>query len=147
MNIRKHPIYPYLTVAGTLPFVIPAILLLMGMTTLPVLGGLTQLMSLYGLIIASFMAGSQWGLHINREDGWAIYLPLFSNVVALLVFFAFVITPTVIFAYLLLAAFVLMLLLDVELKVQGLINRNYLIWRVVATLLVVLSLIVLIIKS
>lgn len=147
MNVSKHPIYPYLTLAGTLPFVIPAILLLLGHTQLPIVGNLSQVMSIYGIVIACFMAGSYWGLHLNREDGWALYLPALSNGVALLVFFAFVLMPSVAFGYVLIAAFVLMLLLDVELKMRGMISRNYLLWRMIATVLVVASLVVLAVKG
>ena len=147
MNLSKHPIYPYLTLAGTLPFVIPAILLIIGKTSLPILGNLNALMSIYGIVISCFMAGSYWGLHLNREDGWAAYLPVFSNVIALLVFFAFVLMPSMAFAYVLIAAFLLMLLLDAELKIRGIISKNYLIWRVIATVLVVASLVVLAIKG
>lgn len=147
MKTVKYQLYPYLTLAGTIPFILTAVLMLLGTPALPILGNLSDLMSIYAIVIACFMAGSYWGLHLNRKDGWALYLPLFSNIIALLMFFAYLLMPVFAFASLSIAAFVLMLLLDVELKNRAIIHSHYLIWRVVATVLASASLVVLALKG
>ena len=49
---------PYLTFAGAIPFVACAFLLMIDVVTVPMLGSVVDILSAYGLVIASFMAGA-----------------------------------------------------------------------------------------
>ena len=55
---------PYLTFAGTIPFIACAILITMHIDAVIAMGTTAEILSAYGLVIATFMAGSQWGSHL-----------------------------------------------------------------------------------
>ena len=47
---------PILTLAGAIPFALPALLYLFGISQLPLLGALQPIVSSYGLVILSFIS-------------------------------------------------------------------------------------------
>ena len=49
---------PYLTFAGTIPFIACAVLITLGVDSLSVLGKTSHILASYGLVIATFMAGA-----------------------------------------------------------------------------------------
>ncbi|WP_298970871.1 DUF3429 family protein [uncultured Psychrobacter sp.] len=55
---------PYLTFAGSIPFIACAILLIVGVDSVLALGKTSNILATYGLVIATFMAGAQWGNHL-----------------------------------------------------------------------------------
>ena len=67
---------------GALPFIACAILSLAGITDLPFLGDPAMVEALYGLTIASFMAGVHWGTALNRDRHLPVNLFITSNIVA-----------------------------------------------------------------
>ena len=99
---------PYLTFAGAIPFVACAFLLMMNVVTVPILGSVVDILSAYGLVIASFMAGAHWGNHLDLADDnkWAIRLPLYSNVIALGLWLGFLILSPSSFIWLLVIGFI-----------------------------------------
>lgn len=137
----KNP-SPYLTFAGTLPFIGCAILITLGIDAIIGLGETVTVLAVYGLVIATFMAGAHWGNHLglNPEDDWAFKLPLFSNVIALLLWLGFLSLSIVGFLWLLIVAFVLLLFIDDGLHKCNIITRSYFKIRQYVTLIVVLSL-------
>lgn len=135
-------IYPYLTYAGTIPFIFCTILLAFGINQLPVLGGaVANILSVYTLIILSFLAGSHWGQHFNLKDTWGFYLPIFSNLLAVALWAAFLIFD---FKFLLVTfsvAFVILLFIDYRLLKDGIITNQYFKIRFNVTTIAVLMLI------
>ena len=84
-------IYQYLSYAGALPFVFCALCFIKDIHIFPLLGYVDSILSSYGLVISSFMAGSHWGQHLNLSGKWQIYLPIFSNINAILLWLSFII--------------------------------------------------------
>ena len=135
---------PYLTFAGAIPFVACALLLVIGISDIPILGATADVLSAYGLVIASFMAGSQWGNHLSLadDDKWAIRLPLVSNVIAIVLWLGFLMLPVVGFIWLLVIVFASMLMIDYGLNRARIITQDYFKVRTYVTAIVVVSLIV-----
>ena len=143
INTMKKP-SPYLTFAGAIPFALGAVFITICIDAISVLGKITQVLSIYGLVIASFMAGAHWGNHLSLadDDTWAIMLPIFSNIIALALWLGFLILSTVGFIWLLVIGFISMLVIDYGLNQANIINNDYFKVRKYVTLIVVISLIV-----
>ncbi len=135
---------PYLTFAGAIPFIACAILLVIGISDIPILGATADILSAYGLVIASFMAGSQWGNHLSLadDDKWAIRLPLISNVIAIVLWLGFLMLPVISFIWLLVIGFASMLMIDYGLNRARIITPDYFKARTYVTAIVIVSLIV-----
>jgi hypothetical protein len=132
--------YLYLSYTGTLPFLFCALCFIEGIQIIPFLGSIYKVMSGNGLVIASFMAGSHWGLHLRLSGKWAIYLPVFSNVNATLLWggFIFLSFKDLLIGFIL--TFIVLLLIDRKLFLDGLINREYFRVRCSVSLIVISSL-------
>jgi len=113
--MTNRALYPYLTFAGSLPFVFGTIFVASGVQTLPILGNVQLALSAYGLIIACFMAGAHWGQHLNLSAPWAHILPIASNAVALIMWLAFLTLGFSQFLLALIAGFGFLLALDMRL--------------------------------
>ena len=135
---------PYLTFAGATPFIACALLLVMSIDTLPYLGATIDVLSAYGLVIASFMAGSQWGNHLNLADDnkWAVRLPLVSNVVAIVLWLGFLLLSSTGFMWLLVIGFASIWAIDYGLNHARIITADYFKVRTYVTAIVVVSLVV-----
>lgn len=131
-----------LTYAGTLPFIAAAISLASGYAYFPIIGDVSQAVVVYALVIAAFMAGSQWGMQFAQSDRWARRLQLFTNLNAICLWLAFVLLPFAWLIIVLMSSFLAALWLDLQLWRASLITRDY--WRArwTATTIVVLSLVV-----
>ena len=134
---------PYLTFAGAIPFVACALLLAVNIDSLPYLGATTDVLSIYGLVIASFMAGAQWGNHLSLADDnrWAIILPLVSNFIAIGLWLGFLTLSAIGFIWLLILGFASMLIIDYGLNRACIITQDYFKVRTYVTAIVVASLI------
>lgn len=143
MYVMKKP-SPYLTFAGTLPFIGCAVLLMLGVDAVRVLGKTEHILAVYGLVIATFMAGAQWGNHLNLSDNnrWAIRLPILSNMSALALWLGFLSLSTFGFIWLLVVGFVILLIIDYGLYQAQIISSRYFTVRKYVTLIVVIALIV-----
>ena len=135
---------PYLTFAGTLPFIACAIMITLGIDAVVALGTTVQILSTYGLVIASFMAGAHWGNHLGLADNhpWAVKLPVLSNIIALLLWLGFLSLSTTGFVWLLIIGFICLLLIDYGLYRADIIGNKYFSVRKYVTLIVVMSLFV-----
>lgn len=135
---------PYLTFAGAIPFVICAFLMTVGVTAIPVLGATAYVLSVYGLVIASFMAGAHWGNHLSVADDntWALKLPVFSNIIALGLWFGFLGLSATGFIWLLILGFVSLLVVDYGLYHAQIISHEYFKVRKYVTWIVVFALMV-----
>jgi len=135
---------PYLTFAGAIPFVACAFLLMVDVVTVPMLGSVVDILSAYGLVIASFMAGAHWGNHLDLADDnkWAVRLPLYSNVTALSLWLGFLILSASSFIWLLLIGFISLLIIDYSLHQAQIISHAYFKVRQYVTAIVVISLVI-----
>lgn len=139
----KNP-SPYLTFAGAIPFVACAFLLMIDVVTVPMLGSVVDILSAYGLMIGSFMAGAHWGNHLDLADDnkWAVRLPLYSNVIALGLWLGFLILSASSFIWLLVVGFISLLVIDYSLHRAQIISDVYFKIRQYVTAIVVVSLVV-----
>ncbi len=135
---------PYLTFAGATPFVACAFLLMVDVVTVPMLGSVVDILSAYGLVIASFMAGAHWGNHLDLADDnkWAIRLPLYSNVIALGLWLGFLILSASSFIWLLVVGYISLLVIDYSLHRAQIISDVYFKIRQYVTAIVVVSLVI-----
>ncbi|MBC6414277.1 MAG: DUF3429 domain-containing protein [Chromatiales bacterium] len=135
-------LYPYLTYAGALPFVICAACFSYGITTVPWLGETKQILAIYSLVIISFMAGSHWGQHLYLGDKWKFSLPLLSNTVAIKVWIAFLILPFAALLVSFIIVFLALLAIDKKLFEHQLITAQYFRTRCWVTAIVILMLVI-----
>lgn len=135
---------PYLTFVGAIPFVACAFLLMIDVFTVPMLGSVVDILSAYGLVIASFMAGAHWGNHLDLADDnkWAIRLPLYSNIIALGLWLGFLILSAIGFIWLLVIGFISLLVIDYSLHRAQIISYIYFKVRQYVTAIVVVSLVI-----
>ncbi|MGB5445972.1 MAG: DUF3429 domain-containing protein [Psychromonas sp.] len=135
-------ISPYLTLAGTLPFVLCAYCFIAGIEVIALLGSTEQVLSVYGLVIASFMAGSHWGQHLSINNQWQRLLPAFSNINAVFLWLSFLVFSFKLFMIALIISFLGSLLIDQKLRQTKIITRTYFWTRCLVTLIVISSLII-----
>ena len=135
-----NKLYTYLAYAGSIPFIIFAGLLTNGIDTIPLIGSTRTILSVYSVVIASFMAGSYWGQHLHFGSKWSWYLPIISNITALFLWMGFILLPFKLLLITIELSFILMLLVDQKLYFAGLNSRKYFQTRSVVTGIVVISL-------
>ncbi|MCG3841238.1 DUF3429 domain-containing protein [Psychrobacter sp. Ps1] len=135
---------PYLTFVGAIPFVACAFLLMIDVVTVSMLGSVVDILSAYGLVIASFMAGAHWGNHLDLADNnkWAIRLPLYSNIIALGLWLGFLTLSASSFIWLLVIGFISLLVIDYSLHRAQIISYIYFKVRQYVTAIVVVSLVI-----
>ena len=144
--------YAKLTYAGAIPFVVCAFCLGVDIRTLPVLesfglGSVEQIVSVYALVIASFLAGIHWGQHLNMQHldikgSWQYSLPLLSNGAAIILWIGFLLLPFQALIGLFILAFLFFLAIDYRLFQQGLIMPDYFRTRCIVSAIVIASLVV-----
>ncbi len=139
---RMKKLYPYLAYAGTLPFIACASYLLFNKVQFPILGSIEKVLSVYALVIASFLAGAHWGQHLHLDGKWSRILPISSNIIVVTLWLAFLMLPFKILLSLFIAAFFLLLLIDYYLFKKNVITLSYFKTRCYATAIVILTLII-----
>ncbi len=145
--MQDNRLYTQLTYAGALPFIACAVLPVLGVEGLPNIGRLDRIAAIYGLAIASFVAGSHWGTYLYNRELSPINLFVTSNVVVLAAFFAFILTGTALTIFTLMLSFGYLLFVDLSLKRADLITDYYYGMRLRVTLIVLVSLAVILYKS
>ena len=134
--------YSALAMAGTIPFIAAALLPLLGYDALPLLGSLQQMAASYGLAIICFLAGAHWGMYLAGRCPDSLNLFIVSNVIFLLVWFAYVGAAVKTAIGVQIFAFIVLLLIDRRLRVTDAISVQYLRVRSIATLIAIVSLLV-----
>ncbi|MCH2038048.1 MAG: DUF3429 domain-containing protein [Rickettsiales bacterium] len=136
-------IFPYLTYAGAIPFIFCAVCFSFDIQSLSLLGSIERILSIYGLVISSFLAGAHWGqhLHINKSQ-WFRFLPIFSNVIAVLLWLGFLVLSFKMQMAIFIAAFVVLLIIDHRLFQMDIITRHYFQTRFFVSSIVITSLII-----
>lgn len=133
----------YLTYAGAIPFIFCAVCLYLDIQDLPLLGPIERILGIYGLVISSFLAGIHWGqhLHINKSQ-WVRFLPIFSNVIVVLLWLGFLVLSFKMQMAMFIAAFVVLLIIDNRLFQLEIITRHYFQTRFFVSAIVITSLII-----
>lgn len=145
--MQDNRLYTLLTYAGALPFIACALLPLFGIDTLPNVGRLDRVAQVYGLAIASFVAGSHWGTYLYKRERCPANLFISSNGIVLAAFFAFLLTGTVITIVVLMLAFAYLLFIDLGLRRADLTTDYYYGMRLRVTLIVLASLAVILVQA
>ncbi|WP_438994033.1 DUF3429 domain-containing protein [Pseudemcibacter sp.] len=136
-------LYPYLSYAGTLPFIFCATCLISGVNIIPILGDTEKVLSVYGLIIASFIAGAHWAQHLNVNDCiWSRSLAILSNTIAVLLWFGFLLLSFKILLGILAAVFIMLIIIDYRLFQMDIITLHYFQTRIFVTCIVITSFII-----
>jgi hypothetical protein len=121
-----------LVIAGVLPFVIGALLLLAGVSSLPGLGDTGHVVASYALVISTFLTGIHWGQHLSRGK-MHINLFITSNVIAVLIWISWLILPVFAFLFFIAAVLAILLIIDQQLYCDSIITGPYLFTRTVIT--------------
>lgn len=129
-----------LTYAGTIPFWGLAVLMLSGVTALPVLGLLEPLFTGYAIVIAAFMMGSSWGSNLHKRTSEQTIVSLMSNAQALLLWLCLVLVTGPVHYAVLAVLFLWVLWQDFKLFRAGCIDSVYWLHRRVVTAIVVIVL-------
>ena len=137
-------VYTALAMAGTIPFIAGALLPVLGHDALPFLGSLDQLLASYGLAIVCFLAGAHWGTYLSGRCADSLNLFIISNAIFLAVWFAYVGADVKIAIGVQIFAFVALLLVDRRLRIDDVISAVYLRVRSMATLIAIVSLLMVI---
>ena len=130
---------------GALPFIAGALLSLLSIDTLPLLGSVVHIVSVYALVISVFMAGILWGvtLQVNTDNFLGQVNFLISNVLALTIWFVYLIYPdSHSFLLTTVVAFLWLLMLDTKLIKRQLISSSYYRARKRVSAIVITSLLV-----
>ena len=136
-------IFPYLTYAGSIPFVLCSVFLINNIQKLPLLGSVEKILSVYGLVISSFLAGAHWGQHLYINKGvWNKFLPILSTALAVLLWLSFLVLDFKMLMVMFVLVFIILFIVDYRLFKIDFITHNYLQTRFFVTTIVVVSLII-----
>ena len=138
--MEQRSIHSALMLLGALPFLACALLPLTGVTEVARLGPLDQLAASYGMAILCFLTGIHWATQLYARAATPFNLFVGSNIVFLVVWFAYVAAGLQWAIVAQLLAFPLLLVIDYRLCQAELISRQYLRMRTVATALACFSL-------
>ncbi len=137
MHHASYTVTRLLTFAGAAPFYIASIILLLGVSP----DWATRAFLAYGVVIASFMAGALWGM-TQKDQHPSISLLVISNVVALAIWAAALLSDTTVSLSVQFAAFITLLVADTVLLRDQPDLSWYLKLRQQITLLVALAYVV-----
>ena len=141
--MRNKEAFINLMYLGALPFIAGALLSLLSIDTLPWLGSVVHIVSVYALVISVFMAGILWGVTLQLQENNANSQInfLISNLLTLTVWFVYLTYPDSI-AFLLTTAvvFLWLLMFDVKLFQRQYISKSYYQARKGVSAIVILSL-------
>lgn len=138
--MNDKTVYSILTMAGVTPFVACALLPLFGIESIDFLGALSDVAAGYGLAIVSFLAGIHWATQLYEVQKTSLNLLLLSNVVFVAVWLAFAVGSLGFALVTQAVALVALLGVDRWLLGSGVIAQHYFRVRGVATVLAVVSL-------
>ena len=132
--------YSYLTYLGAIPFIICTICLAIGIKIVPPFGEIEQTLSVYSLIIATFIAGSYWGQSRHLHNKWRYYLPILSNIITIALWLGFVILSLKPLLVSSIGTFIILLIIEQRLLQYQFITRQYFHTRCSVTIIVVVAL-------
>lgn len=140
-------LYTALALAGTLPFVGAALLLLLDRPSLGPFGSIEELVISYGLAIICFLAGAHWATQLYRGAAAPMNLFIASNVVVLVAWFAYLLGGLAVTVAAQLLTFAFLLYVDHRLLGDAVIDRQYFHVRAAATAVACASLLTVLLAS
>lgn len=138
--MHERQLYSILTITGAAPFVLAAAAPYLGIAVVGPFGEPVRIALSYALAIICFLAGAQWATYLYRGREVAMNLFLWSNVVVLACWFAFLSRNVTVSIIVSIAAFVVLLVIDRRLLGLSIIDRHYFRMRLTATVIACLSL-------
>ena len=142
-NEVMKKVFPYLMYAGSLPFVLCATCFITNTPNLYIFGPVEKILSIYGLIILSFLSGIHWGQHLYINKGiWLHILPIFSNIIVLSIYFCVLVLDFKMLVLIFILSFIIILIIDYNLMKKGLISNHYFQTRFSVSVIVIISLII-----
>ena len=145
--MQDSKLYIPLTLAGTLPFVACALLLVSGIDSISPLGSLDAVANSYGLAIICFLSGAHWGTYLSGRFAGSLNLFAISNAIFLTVWFAFIGANLAWAIAIQAIAFLLLLVIDYRLRESGAISAHYFRIRAVATVIAVVALLIILLSQ
>jgi hypothetical protein len=115
----------FLTFSGLLPFIIGALLPLLGFEALPLIGNVAYAIATYGLVIVMFLTGIHWGQQLSLGRT-APGLFIYSNILAIL---SWLLLRLQYFLVFLTVPKMLILAIDHSLYMQAVLKKGYIIFR------------------
>ena len=103
-------------------------------------GDVEKIINSYGLIIVVFIAGSHWGLSFQLSRNHQIFLKILSNFLTLLIFAAYVWFTNIPFQIWLILTLFILLGLDYWLYFKGINSQEYVLMRLIVSIIVIISL-------
>jgi len=138
--MKSHKIIIFLMYAGCIPFIFCSFLLILGLKSIPYLGDTINILQVYTLVIASFMAGNHWGQYLSRKDDSLIYLPIFSNLIAVFTWITYIFISVQWFLISFILVLILLLLIDYKMAQKKFLSKIYFRARVIVTAIVSIAL-------
>lgn len=119
------PLDRFLTYLGAIPFVVGAAAALGGVRIVEPFGSIPHIVQVYALVIAGFMAGTQWGIvqGSSKKSKQPVFLA--SNIMTIAVWLLFLYAPTVVYLPAMMFIFAWQYWLDYQLYKEGLIRSAY----------------------
>ena len=99
------------------------------------------LVSIYSIIIISFISGTHWGIFLNNKI--SINLFASSNIVTITVYFSFLILNNFYFTLISVISFMSLLLFDFYIYKQAITSLDYFVVRFFISMIVIFSLLIL----
>ena len=142
--MQNKKLYTALALAGTTPFIAGALLPLLGYDSLPHLGPVDMLVASYGLAIVCFLAGAHWGTFLAGRSVSSLNLFVTSNAIFLAAWFAYVGAGVQAGIGMQIVALLALLRIDFRLKSGDVISATYFRVRTAASLIAIVSLLIVI---
>lgn len=135
--IRRYHFY---MLAGASPFVAAAFAALTGVESIGPVRSVTAAVVAYGLAIASFVAGTHWGIYLQNRSTAPLNLFVTSNAAVLVPWLTYVVASTGSTLVALVLTFVFLAFVDWRLAALNLIEAAYMRLRLTVTAIVCLAL-------
>ncbi len=135
-------VYRTLTYWGLIPFAIAALMPYLGVETLGPLGPWDRILVVYGLAIASFLAGTHWAFDLVRPEAYPLPMFVVSNVIVVVAWIAALVGPSSVAIAVEIVIFAALLAVDRVVYRHGGTSLDYWVLRLRITALVVLALLI-----
>jgi hypothetical protein len=136
----QTPIYKYLALAGTLPFILCTFVVNSPSSSMEMLEWSIMALHSYGLIIVTFMCGTHWGLYLVTHQQCQWNLLVISNLITLACWFCYLSEHGTLIIASQICAFLALIFIDAQLHQHKILNTDYFKTRGSMTAIVVLTL-------
>jgi hypothetical protein len=131
--LARNKLYILVTYAGSLPFIACALILYSGISDVGSLGSISDLITMYALVIISFIAGIHLGTYLFYNTKTPKPLFIVSNIVAAVAWISLLFSNLSNAPFILGRAFIYLLGVDFLLKQEMFISPSYFVTRLIVT--------------